>query len=73
MFGFPSREIIASLRNQYPAGTRVRLVQMDDPYAPEIGTCGTVRGVDDIGNIMVKWDTGSSLSAVYGVDEVAII
>ena len=52
---------------------RVCLVQMDDPYAPEIGTCGTVRGVDDIGNIMVKWDTGSSLSVVYGVDEVAII
>lgn len=74
MFCFPSREIVASLRSQYPAGTRVCLVQMDDPYsAPEVGTCGTVRGVDDAGNILMKWDNGSSLSVVYGVDKVAII
>ena len=30
---------------------------------------GTVRGVDDTGSIMVKWDNGSGLSVVYGEDK----
>ncbi|QBX15554.1 hypothetical protein Javan191_0023 [Streptococcus phage Javan191] len=41
---------------------------MDDIQAPPTGTKGTVRGVDDIGSIMVSWDNGSSLSLAYGVD-----
>lgn len=65
---FPSKEIIASLRNQYPKGTRVELIQMDDVQAPPIGTKGTVRGVDDAGSIMVSWDNGSGLSIVFGED-----
>ena len=68
-----SREMVAYLREQYPAGTRVELVQMDDPQAPPIGTKGTVRGVDAIGSIMVSWDNGSSLSVVYGEDSCRII
>ena len=47
---------------------RVELVQMDDPQAPPIGTKGTVIGVDDIGSVMVAWDTGSGLNVAYGVD-----
>ncbi|MGX6992136.1 DUF4314 domain-containing protein, partial [Pseudolactococcus reticulitermitis] len=47
----PNREMIAILREQYPEGTRVSLLQMNDAHAPEIGTCGTVKGVDDIGSI----------------------
>ena len=30
---FPPREIVERLRLQYPAGCRVELVSMDDPYA----------------------------------------
>lgn len=65
---FPSHEIVERLRREYPAGTRVELVRMDDAQAPPIGTRGTVLGVDDIGSIMVAWDTGSGLSVAYGVD-----
>ena len=65
---FPSREIVESIRQEYPAGTRVELVRMDDPQAPPIGTHGTVLGVDDIGSIMVAWDNGSGLSAAFGED-----
>ena len=64
----PSREIIEKLKTQYPIGSRVVLDRMDDPQAPPIGTKGNVVGVDGIGSIMVKWDTGSSLSIVYGED-----
>ena len=63
-----SKEVLQALRERFPRGTRVELVQMDDPQAPPIGTKGTVRGVDDIGSIMVAWDNGGSLSVVYGED-----
>lgn len=67
MFGI-SREMVDRLRREYPIGCRVELVKMDDIQAPPIGTRGTVRGVDDIGSIMVRWDNGSSLSVAYGED-----
>ena len=65
---FPSKETVERIRKEYPVGTRVELVQMDDPQAPPIGTKGAVRGVDDIGSIMVAWDNGCSLSVAYGED-----
>ena len=65
---FVKKEIVEHLRKQYPAGTRVELVRMNDEQAPPIGTCGTVIGVDDMGSIMVSWDNGGSLSVVYGED-----
>ena len=61
-------EILASLREQFPQGTRVELLRMDDPQAPPIGTKGTVRGVDDTGSVLVRWDNGSGLNVVYGED-----
>ena len=63
-----SKEALQALRERFPKGTRVELVQMDDPQAPPIGTKGTVIGVDDIGSIMVRWDNGSGLNVVYGED-----
>lgn len=63
-----SKEALQALRGRFPRGTRVELVKMDDPQAPPIGTKGTVLGVDDIGSIMVSWDSGGSLSVVWGED-----
>ena len=63
-----SKEALQALRERFPKGTRVELVQMDDPQAPSIGTKGTVIGVDDIGSIMVSWDNGSGLNVAYGED-----
>ena len=65
---FVKREIVERLRKQYPVGTRIELVRMNDEQAPPIGTHGTVTGVDDLGSIMVSWDNGGSLSVVYGED-----
>ena len=65
---FPNKAVVEQIRSQYPAGTRVELVQMDDAQAPPVGTLGTVWGVDDTGSIMVHWDNGSGLNVVYGVD-----
>ena len=67
----PNKEALARLREEYPAGTRVELLRMDDSQAPPVGTKGTVRGVDDIGSLLVSWDNGSCLNVVfYGGDLV---
>ena len=69
----PTREQVEALRQKYPAGTRIELLEMDDPQAPPIGTKGTVLGVDDIGSLMVSWDNGSSLNVAYSIDKVRIL
>ena len=66
----PSKKLLDELRIQYPAGTRVELIFMDDPQAPPVGTRGTVYAVDDFANVCIKWDNNSRLSAVYGVDDI---
>ncbi len=66
----PNRETIEKLRARYPEGCRVELIKMDDLQAPPPGTKGTVKGVDDIGSIMVSWDNGSHLSVAFGADIV---
>ena len=73
MTGFPSRAVVERLREQYPVGCRVELLEMDDPQAPPIGTEGTVLYVDDIGSIGVAWDNGCGLSVAYGEDKVKMV
>lgn len=67
---FVDDETLKHLREEYPAGTQVELLEMDDVQAPPVGTKGTVRGVDDAGSLLMSWDTGGSLNVVYGVDKV---
>ena len=61
---------LEQLRKEYPIGTRVELIHMDDPYNKKLvpGCKGTVRWVDDWGTIHVNWDGGSGLGIVYGED-----
>ena len=63
-----SREIIQKLKEIYPSGTRVKLIQMEDVQAPPKGTLGTVYGIDAIGSILVKWDNGSMLNVIFRED-----
>ena len=61
---------VKTLKSLQPNGTRVKLLEMEDPFAPSIGTLGTVIGVDDIGSILVSWDNGQSLNVLYEVDKI---
>jgi len=73
MNNFPSRETINKIRSEYPAGTRIKLIQMNDPYSKlTLGDKGTVDHVDDIGTIHVKWDSGSGLGLIYGEDRFEV-
>lgn len=64
------KERVEHLIKQYPKGTKIELLEMDDVQAPPIGTVGTVYGVDDLGSLLVRWGNGSSLSVIDGVDRV---
>ena len=70
---FPSREQIAAIRERYTRGTKVEHLGMDDSQAPPTGTMGEVMGVDDAGQLLVRWETGSSLSLIPGVDSFRIV
>ena len=67
---YPSRETVEGIRREYPAGTRVELLRMDDAQAPPAGMKGTVLGVDDTGSLLMRWDNGSGLNVIHGEDLV---
>ena len=71
MPNFPSKEIVEWLRKEYPHGTRVELVRMNDPYSKlKPGDKGSVDFIDDSGTLFCIWDSGSILGVVYGEDAV---
>ena len=57
----------------YPKGTKIKLINMKDKFAPPNGTIGTVDFVDDIGQIHVKWENGGSLALIIGEDDFEVI
>lgn len=70
MFVYPSRARVEQIRASYPAGSRIALVNIDDSFTHlKPGDTGTVIGVDDAGQIMMRWDRGGSLSLIPDVDE----
>ena len=67
---FPSREQVERIRKEYPAGCKVRLVHMDDPQSPPVGTIGEVQAVDDTGSLIMRWSNGSGLNVVFDAGDI---
>ena len=64
-----NRQMAPRIREQYPPGTRLELLNMEDPWSPiSPGTRGTVQLVDDQAQIHMSWDNGRSLALVPGED-----
>ena len=61
------------IREKYPTGTMVRLIAMNDKFAPPVGTVGKVQFVDDAGSVHIHWQNGSSLAVIPDVDVVEIL
>ena len=70
---FPSRKEVERVRKEFPNGTRIKLVRMNNVQAPTKGTEGTVIAVDDTASLIVKWDNGSELNVIYGEDIICKI
>lgn len=66
----PSESELRYYRCRYPSGTRIQLdADMDDPQPVPAGTKGTIIAIDDMAQVVMKWDNGRSLSLVLNVDK----
>ena len=66
-----SREKVARLREQYPAGTRICLDSMDGEAGMPQGLEGTVQYVDDAGQLGAAWQMQVSSASVGTTAEVS--
>lgn len=64
-------EVLQRLREQYPPGCRVELIEMCDPYRNvTAGLHCIVDYVDDAGGVHVHRENGSSLAAIHDIDRI---
>ena len=64
----------AKKNNDISKGARIKLIKMNDPYAPvPPGTLGTVKHIDSAGQLHMEWDNGRTLALVPGVDRFYVI
>jgi hypothetical protein len=74
MNGFKSRNEVERIKSQYPVGTRIELIHMEDPYSSvQSGMKGTVKVVDDAGTLHMQWDNGRTLGLIPGEDQFKVI
>ena len=66
----PSENELDRIRREYPVGTIIELISMPDKFAPPKGTLGEIEGVDDLGDLLVRWQTGSGLKVILSEDRI---
>lgn len=70
-----SKEELKKMREDFPEGTRVRLVaplkgETNNSTKLRPGDIGTVASVNSLGDLEMDWDDSKgSLSLIYGVDK----
>lgn len=69
-----TQEEIKVIKDKYVKGTKIKLLKMYDPFSPPPSeTTGIVDFVDDIGQIHINWNNGSTLALVPNVDEFEVL
>ena len=59
-----------SVYKGFKPGDRIELIYMEDSQAVPEGTKGTIKYIDDIGQLHMSWDNGRSLAVNLDVDEI---
>ena len=70
---FDIKQEILRLKETYKPGMKVELIHMYDEQNPPSGTQGIISFVDDIGQIHVDWENGSTLALIEGLDKFKIL
>ena len=68
-----SKEEIQFIKDKYITGKKIKLIKMYDLQALPAGTIGIVDFVDDLGQIQMIWENGSTLALNIGIDEFEVI
>ena len=64
-------EVLKRIREQYPIGCTVEIIEMCDPYRDmPAGLRGRVTHVDDTGTVFADWENGATLGAVFCEDRI---
>lgn len=69
-----TKQQVDQIKEMYPIGTTIRLIYMRDNIHPvESGMEGEIVGVDDQGQLSVKWENGRNLALVPSVDDFEVL
>lgn len=66
----PTENELDRIRRDYPVGAIIELIEMSDKFAPPSGTLGEVIGVDDMGDLEIRWATGNGLKVILSEDRI---
>ena len=64
---------VRRLREKYTGKTIELIGIMEDPQPIPVGSRGLCTGVDDMGQLLMRWHCGRSLSLIPGVDSFRIV
>ena len=64
---------VKRIREKYTGKTIELTAPMDDPQPIPVGSRGKCMAVDDMGQLLMKWNCGRSLSLIPGVDSFRIM
>ena len=66
-----AKAALEARRERYKPGTRIEIVRLEDPLTSlKPGDRGWTEFIDDTGTVFAKFDDGTSLGCLYGVDEI---
>lgn len=69
----PTQEQVDYRKKRY-IGKRIRAIAMPlDPHPVPAGTEGTCYDIDGIGQLLMEWDNGSTLSLIPDIDSFEVI
>ena len=59
---------VEKIKEKYQPGTKIRVLEMKDPFPVESGSAGVVDYVDDIGNVHCVFENSRRIAVIPGVD-----